>query len=99
MQLKIHSDASYLSEPNAKSHIGGYLYLGKKINSSSPPTINGTLLCHTTVLKHVVSSVADAEYGAVFVNAKECTVTHTIPSEMGHKQDATELKTHNSTED
>jgi hypothetical protein len=24
MQLKIHSDASYLSEPKAKSRIGGY---------------------------------------------------------------------------
>jgi hypothetical protein len=30
MQLKIHSDASYLSDPKAKSRIGGYFYLGKK---------------------------------------------------------------------
>jgi hypothetical protein len=30
MQLKIHSDASYLSEPMAKSIIGGYSYLGNK---------------------------------------------------------------------
>jgi hypothetical protein len=28
MQLKIHSDASYLSEPRAKSCIGGYFFLG-----------------------------------------------------------------------
>jgi hypothetical protein len=28
MQLKIHSDASYLSDPKAKSIIGGYFYLG-----------------------------------------------------------------------
>jgi hypothetical protein len=34
MQLKIHSDASYLSEPKAKSRLGGYFYLGKK---TSPP--------------------------------------------------------------
>jgi hypothetical protein len=34
MQLKIQSDASYLSEPKAKSIIGDCFYLGKKI---SPP--------------------------------------------------------------
>jgi hypothetical protein len=28
MQLKIHSDASYLSEPKAKSRTGGYFFLG-----------------------------------------------------------------------
>jgi hypothetical protein len=47
----------------------------------------------------VVSSVAEAEFGAVFVNAKEGTVTWTILSEMGHTKDATELKTYSSTED
>jgi hypothetical protein len=33
MQLKIHSDASYLSEPKAKSRIGGYFFLGGKSDS------------------------------------------------------------------
>jgi hypothetical protein len=45
----------------------------------------------------VVSSVAEAEFGALFVKAKEGTVTRTKNSEMGHKQDATELKTENTT--
>jgi hypothetical protein len=48
---------------------------------------------------NMVSSVADAEFGAVFVNAKEGTVTRTTLSEMGHEQDATDLKTDNSTAD
>jgi hypothetical protein len=43
--------------------------------------------------------VADAEFGAIFVNAKEGTVTRTTLSEMGQKQDATELKTDNPTAD
>jgi hypothetical protein len=30
MQIKIHSDTMYLSEPNAKLRIGGHLYLGNK---------------------------------------------------------------------
>jgi hypothetical protein len=63
------------------------------------PYQKGPLLCHTTVLKHVVSSVAEAEFGALFVNAKEGTVTRTILAEMGHNQDATELKTDNTTAD
>jgi hypothetical protein len=71
MQLKIHSDASYLSEPKAKSRIGGYFYFGNNTNSPKKPLSNGPLLCHTTVLKHVVSSVAEAECGALFVNAKK----------------------------
>jgi hypothetical protein len=60
---------------------------------------NGPLLCHTKVLKHVVSPVAEAEFGALFVNAKEGTVTRTTLSEMGHKQDATDLTTDTATSD
>jgi hypothetical protein len=99
MQLKIHSDASYLSEPKAKSRIGGYFYLGKKSDSRMKPLSNGPLLCHTTVLKHVVSSVAEAGFGALFVNAKEGTVARTTLSEMGHNQDTTDLTTENTTAD
>jgi hypothetical protein len=54
------------------------------------PLSNGPLLCHITVLKHVVSSVAEAEFGALFVNAKEGTVTRTTLSDMVHNQDATD---------
>jgi hypothetical protein len=99
MQLNIHSDASYLSEPKDKSRIGGYFYLGNNTSSSKKPLSNGPLLCHTTVLKHVVPSVAEAEFGALFVNEKERTITHKTLSEMCHKQDATELKTDNTTAD
>jgi hypothetical protein len=99
MQLKIHSDASYLSEPKAKSRIGGYFYMGGKTDSRMKPLSNGPLLCHTTVLKHVVSSVAEAEFRALFVNAKEGTVTRTTLSEIIHNQDATDLTTDNTTAD
>jgi hypothetical protein len=99
MKLNINSDASNLSEPKAKSILGGYFYLGNKTNSPKKPLTNGPLLCHTKVLKHVVSSVAEAEFGALFVNAKEGTVTGTTLAEMGHNQDATEIKTKNTTAD
>jgi hypothetical protein len=99
MQLKIHSDASYLSEPKVKSRIGGYFYLGGKFDSRMKPLSNGPLLCHATVLKHVVSSVAEAEFGTIFLNAKEGTVTRNTLSEMGHKQDATDLTNDITTSD
>jgi hypothetical protein len=51
------------------------------------------------VLKHLVSSVADTEFGAFFVNEKEGTLTRTELEEMGHNQDATELKTNDTTSD
>jgi hypothetical protein len=86
MQLKIHSDASYLSEPKAKSRSGGYFYLGNKKKSPKNPLSNGPLLCYTTVLKHVVSYVAEAEFGALFVNVKEGTVTRTTLAGMGRNQ-------------
>jgi hypothetical protein len=73
MQLKIHSDASYLSEPKAKSRIGVYFLLGNSKHSQCTHLSNGPLLCQSTVLKHVMSSVAEAEYGAIFVNAKTST--------------------------
>jgi hypothetical protein len=96
MQIKILSDASYLSEPKAKSRIGGYFYLGIKTKSPKKPLSNVKLLCHT-ILKHVVSSVAEAKSGALFENEKEGTVTRTALTEMGHNQDATELTTYNTT--
>jgi hypothetical protein len=56
-------------------------------------------MCHTTAIKHVVSSVAEDEFGALFINAKKGTFTRTTLGEMGHNQDATELKTDNTTAD
>jgi hypothetical protein len=89
MQLQIHSDASYLSEPNAKSRIGGYFFLGNINHFQCMSLSDGPLLCQSTVLKRIVSSVAEAEYGALFVNAKTGTVTRETLREMGHPQDAT----------
>jgi hypothetical protein len=47
----------------------------------------------------MVSSVAEAEFGAVFLNTEEGTVTHITLSEMGHKQDTLELKIEHNTAD
>ena len=50
MQLHIHSDASYLSEPKARSRAGGFFFLDGKDDprpNSPPPPVNGPahILC------------------------------------------------------
>jgi hypothetical protein len=69
MILHIHSDASSLSENEAKSRSGGFLYMDSSTNTEKKLT-NGAILIISKVLKHVMSSAAEAEIGAVFINTK-----------------------------
>jgi hypothetical protein len=73
MILHIHSDASYLSENEAKSRAGGFFYMGSSTNTDQKLTI-GAILIISKVFKRVMSSAAEAEIGAVFINAKEGAV-------------------------
>jgi hypothetical protein len=72
MILNIHSDASYLSEREAKSRSGGFFNLVSNVTSKNK-LANGAILIISTILKHVMSSAAEAEIGLVFLNAKEAT--------------------------
>jgi hypothetical protein len=58
---------------------------------------NGAILFISTVLKHVMSSEAEPEIGAVFLNAKKGTVFCTTLEELGHPQPPTPLQTDNTT--
>jgi hypothetical protein len=90
MILHIHSDASYLSENEAKSRSGGFFYMGSN-NKTDKKLTNGVILIISKVLKHVMSSAAEAEIGAVFINAKEGAVLRTTLEELGHKQPPTQI--------
>jgi hypothetical protein len=46
---------------------------------------NGAILIISKALKHVMSLAAEAEIGAVFINAKEGAVLRTTLEELGHK--------------
>jgi hypothetical protein len=52
MILHIHSDASYLSEKEAKSRAGGFFYMGSSISTEKKLT-NGAILIISKVLKHM----------------------------------------------
>jgi hypothetical protein len=73
MILHIHSDASYLSENDATSRAGGFFYMRNTTKNDKKLT-NGDISIVSKVLKHVMSSAAEAEIGAVFINAKEGAV-------------------------
>jgi hypothetical protein len=94
--LHIHSDASYLSVNEAKSRAGGFFYMGSDTKTNKKLT-NGAILIISKVLKHVMSSPAEAEIGAVFINAKEGAVLRTTLEEVGHPQPPTPMETDNTT--
>ena len=94
MILAIHSDASYLSEAKARSRAGGHHFLSE--NVVFPPN-NGAVLNISTIIRAVMSSAAEAELGALFLNAKAAIPIKITLEEMGHNQPQTPIQTDNST--
>jgi hypothetical protein len=68
-----------------------------KNNKNNKKLTNGAILIVSKVLKHVMSSAAKAEIGAVFIHAKEGAVLRTTLEELGHKQPPTHMETDNTT--
>jgi hypothetical protein len=104
MTLHCHSDASYLSEPRARSRVGGYFFLSDTPLDSTtapdpngtPPPLNGPVHINSTILKAVVSSAAEAELGALFYNTKDAAMLRTTLTDLGHPQHAAPIQTDNA---
>jgi hypothetical protein len=94
MVLAVHSDASYLNEPNARSRVGGHHFLS---SNAAIPANNGAVLNISQILKAVMSSAAESELGGLFINAKHAVPQRTLLEEMGHPQPPTPIQTDNST--
>ena len=100
MILKLHSDASYLSELEAHSRAGGFHYLGndQPIVAGDPPERpNGAILVVSNIMKMGVASAAKAELGALFFNGQEATTLRITLLKLGHPQPATPMQTDNVT--
>ena len=100
MILRIHSDASYLSEREARSRAGGFFYLGNATDDSSPDTpsspINGAIHINSSIMNNVMASATEAEVGALFHNAQDgCTFRQCLEF-LGHLQPATPIQTDNA---
>eukprot|EP00957_Ditylum_brightwellii_P103537 7888519-Ditylum_brightwellii.AAC.1 len=87
MILRVHSDASYLTKPKARSKTGGYFYLG----NIQPYHMKGPLLVLPQIMRNVMTSSAEGELGALFENAKEAVMLCTMLQELGHQQPATPI--------
>eukprot|EP00804_Cyclotella_cryptica_P013547 CCRYP_012910-RA/>CCRYP_012910-RA protein AED:0.33 eAED:0.31 QI:0/0/0/1/1/1/2/0/567 len=90
MILAAHSDASYLSEPRARSRAGGHFFLSS--NADIPPN-NGAILNIAHIITHVMASATEAKLAALFITAQEAIYIRIILMELGHKQPATPLQT------
>jgi len=89
-----HSDASYLLETNTQSWTGGHFFMS---NDDAIPNNNGAILMISQIIKAVMSSTAEAEIGALYINCKEAIpAPHTLEF-LGHKQPPTPMQTDNTT--
>ena len=94
MILNIHSDASYLSESQGRSHAGGHFYLGNKDHTTDPP--NAPILNTTGILANVMSSASEVEAAALFTNMKEGVIQRIALEEMQWPQPPTPITVDNS---
>ena len=97
MVLNVHSDASYLTAPGARSRAGGHFFLGSLPKDGYPIRLNGAVLALSTILKCVAASAAEAELGALFLNAQEAKIMRLTLQEMGHPQPPTPIHCDNTT--
>ena len=93
MKLAVRSDASYLSEPKARSRVGGHFFLS---GDTTTPGNNGAVLNIAHIIKHVMSSATETELAALYIMTREAVYIRIILEKMCHKQSPTPLQTDNS---
>jgi len=97
MVLNIHSDASYLSESNARSRTCGHYFMGWDPKDNEPIRINGAFFVNTTIMRFVVASAAEAELGALFRNCQDGVIFRLTLENLGHPQPRTPVHCDNAT--
>lgn len=97
MVLHIHSDASYLSAPKARSRAGGQYFLSSNTSDPANCRPNGPIHVLSKILRNVMGSAAEAEIGATYVNGQEAMPIRTALEEMHHPQPPTPMQVDNTT--
>jgi hypothetical protein len=97
MILNVHFNASYLSAPHARSHAGGYFFLGSLTVDDNPIKLNVTIHITCTILKLFSTSTTKAGLGALFPNAQEAKVLCLTLDKLGHLQPPTPIHINNTT--
>jgi hypothetical protein len=94
MILAVHSNASYLSEPKARSRAGGHFFLSS--DTTIPAKNIGAVLNIAHIIKHIMSSATKAELAALYIMALGGSLHLFVLEEMGHTQPPTPLQTDNA---
>ena len=76
---------SYLTESKARSRAGGHFFLSSNKENAEN---NGAVLNISKIMKNVMSSAAEAEIGALFINTRQAIPARRALEDMGHKQAA-----------
>jgi hypothetical protein len=97
MIMNVHSDASYLSESDARSRACGHFFMGWTPKDGDPIKLNGAFFTLCAILRFVVASAAEAELGALFLNCKEGMIFRLTLEELGHPQPKTPIHCDNAT--
>ena len=94
MVLRTHSNASYLSAPQARSRAGGNLF---SKNLFETPPLNGPIHTVYKIMSNVMGSAAEVEIGATYINGQELVPIRTCLHKMGHPQSPTPMQVDNTT--
>ena len=94
MVLAIHSNASYLSEPKSRSRAGGHMFMAE---NDEIPINNSAVLNISQIIRAVMSSAAEAELGALFINTNTAVSMRQTLIKLGHPQPRTPMQTDNAT--
>jgi len=97
MVLNIHSDASYLSEPKARSRACGHFFMGSIPSDGKPIKLNGAFHKLCSILRCVVVSAAEAELGALFMNCQEGMIFKATLEDLKHIQPKIPVHCNNAT--
>jgi hypothetical protein len=96
MIMNVHSDTSYLSKPDARSHPCGHFIMGCWTTSNGDTIkLNGAFLTLCAILRFVASSTK-AKLGALFFNCKEDMIFCLTLEELGHPQPKTQVHCNNA---
>ena len=61
------------------------------------PSNNGAVHNTSSIIKAVISSAAETELGALYINTREAVPMRLILQELGHPQPKTSMQTDNTT--
>lgn len=99
MQLHVHTDASYLSEPLSRSRAAGFSTCGPIVFNGidKPHSVNGPIRVTSAIIPSVVGSAMEAEYAGMYTNAQDATVDRQSLLDLGHPQTPTDMRYDNTT--